>query len=195
MKRLHRIQGKERVPFSPSSLVKTLSFFVFFCFLLFSSGCTDLDDSNNEAGLIEISKNVSDSGSEMELIEVANLSQVDEALKKGPIVLKIGSKGCIPCGKQEEIFSELLPMYQDSASFMLIDIKQHPEFAKEFGVRSIPDTCIIADIEGEKYIYMRQDGSKSQERTSARFLGVTDKETLSETLKKAIESRGQRVKI
>ncbi|MDD4619496.1 MAG: thioredoxin, partial [Methanosarcina sp.] len=71
MKRLHRIQGKERVPFSPSSLVKTLSFFVFFCFLLFSSGCTDLDDSNNEAELIEISKNVSDSGSEMELIEVA----------------------------------------------------------------------------------------------------------------------------
>jgi hypothetical protein len=38
-------------------------------------------------------------------------------------------------------------------------------------------------------MYMRQDGSKSSERASARFLGVVDKETLSETLEKAIESR------
>ena len=189
MKRLHRIQGKERIPFLSFPLIKSLSILAIFCFLLFSSGCTDLNDSDNEAELAETTKNVSDSGSGMELIEVTNLSQVDEALKKGPVVLKLGSKGCIPCGKQEEIFSELLPMYQDSASFMLIDIKQNPEFAKEFGVRSIPDTCIITDIEGGKYMYMRQDGSKSQERTSARFLGVTDKETLSETLEKAIESR------
>jgi hypothetical protein len=36
---------------------------------------------------------------------------------------------------------------------------------------------------------MRQDGNKNQERIGARFLGVTDKETLSETLKKAIEFR------
>ena len=160
-----------------------------FCFLIFSSGCTDSESSDNETDLAEITENVSDSGNGMELIEVTNLSQIDEALKKGPVVLKLGSKGCIPCGEQEEIFSELLSKYQDSASFMLIDIKQNPEFATEFGVRVIPDTCIIMDIENGKYMYMRQDGSKSQERTSARFLGVTDKEILSETLEKAIESR------
>lgn len=189
MKRLHRIQGKKRIPFLPFPLIKQLSILAIFCFLIFSSGCTDSDSSDNEADLAEITENVSDSGNGMELIEVTNLSQINEALKKGPVVLKLGSKGCIPCGKQEEIFSELLPMYQDSASFMLIDIKQHPEFATEFGVRVIPDTCIITDIEDGNYMYMRQDGSKSQERTSARFLGVTDKETLSETLEKAIASR------
>lgn len=189
MKRLHRIQGKKRIHFSLPTLIKSLSTLAIFCFLIFSSGCTDSESSDNETDLAEITENVSDSGNGMELIEVTNLSQIDEALKKGPVVLKLGSKGCIPCGEQEEIFSELLPKYQDSASFMLIDIKQNPEFATEFGVRVIPDTCIIMDIENGKYMYMRQDGSKSQERTSARFLGVTDKEILSDTLEKAIESR------
>lgn len=189
MKRLHRIQGKKQIHFSLPTLIKSLSTLAIFCFLVFSSGCTESDSSDNETDLAEITENVSDSGNGMELIEVTNLSQIDEALKKGPVVLKLGSKGCIPCGEQEEIFSELLPKYQDSASFMLIDIKQNPEFATEFGVRVIPDTCIIMDIENGKYMYMRQDGSKSQERTSARFLGVTDKEILSETLEKAIESR------
>lgn len=189
MKRLNRIQGKERTLFSLPTLIKSLSILAIFCFLIFSSGCTEHDSSDNEADTPEVTENVSGSGSGMELIEVTNLSQIDEALKKGPVVLKLGSKGCIPCGKQEEIFSELLPMYQDSASFMLIDIKQHPEFAEEFGVISIPDTCVITDSDGGKYMYMRPDGSKSQERASARFLGVTDKEALSQTLEKAIESR------
>ncbi|RXA20436.1 thioredoxin [Methanosarcina sp. MSH10X1] len=188
MKRLHRIQDKERTPFSPFPLIKLLSISAIFCFLIFSSGCTDAETSDNEAGLDGV-ENVNNSGSGMELVEVTNLSQINESLKKGPVVLKLGSKGCIPCAEQEEVFLELLPLYQDSASFMLIDIKQYPEFAEEFGVRVIPDTCIITDIENEKYMYMRPDGSKNQEREAARFLGVTDKETLSETLEKAIESR------
>ncbi|WP_269851210.1 thioredoxin family protein [Methanosarcina horonobensis] len=98
------------------------------------------------------------------MVEVTNLSQIDQALNKGPVVLKLGSKGCIPCQEQEEVLSELLPMYQNSASIMLIDIKEHPEFAATFGVRVIPDTCIIAGIEDGKYMYMRPDGSKSSER-------------------------------
>jgi len=89
--------------------------------------------------------------------------------------LKLGSKGCIPCRKQEEVLSELLPIYQDSASIMLIDVKEYPDFATTFGVRSIPDTCIIVGKEDGNYIYMRQDGSKSPDRATTRFLGVTDK--------------------
>ena len=190
MKLLHKIQDKERVSSSfPFFLKKPLFILAIFCFLLFSSGCTDVDDSGNEAKLVEVTEDVNNSGSEAGLVEVTKLSQIDEALTKGPVVLKLGSKGCIPCQEQEEVLSELLPMYQDSASIMLIDVKEHPEFATMFGVRAIPDTCIITGIEDGKYMYMRQDGSKSSERASARFLGVADKETLSETLEKAIESR------
>lgn len=179
MKRLHRIQGKKRISFSILAI---------FCFILFSSGCTDINNSGNEAELVEVTTNVNSSASGAGLVEVTNLSQIDEALNKGPVVLKLGSKGCIPCTEQEEILSDILPTYQDKASIMLIDLKEYPEFATTFGVRSIPDTCIITGIEDGEYMYMRQDGSKTSERASARFLGVVDKETLSETLEKAIES-------
>jgi len=188
MKRLYK-QEEERISSFQFFLKKPLYVIAIIFFIFFSSGCADINGSSNETETVDTTTNINNSASEAELVEVTNLSQIDEALEKGPIVLKLGSKGCIPCGEQEEIFSELLPMYQDSASFMLIDIKQNPEFAEKFGVRVIPDTCIITDKENGKYMYMRQDGSKSQERASSRFLGVTDKETLSQTLEKAIESR------
>ncbi len=187
MKRLDRIQGKKRVAFS-SFLKQSLLILVIFCFLFFSSGCTDVNDSRNESEFAEVTSDVNNSGNKAELVEVTNLSQIDEALNKGPVVLKLGSKECTPCKEQEQVLSELLPMYQGSASFMLIDVNEYPELGTTFEVINIPDTCIIVSIEDGNYIYMRQDGSKSSERISARFIGVTDKETLSETLDKAIAS-------
>ncbi|WP_410507670.1 thioredoxin family protein [Methanosarcina hadiensis] len=168
---------------------KPLSILAIFVLIFLSLGCTGTDSSGNETESVETTAEVNNSASEAELVEVTDPSQIDEALTKGPVVLKLGSKGCIPCKEQEDILSEMLPMYKGSASIMLIDIKEYPEFATTFGVRVIPDTCVIADIEDGKYMYMRQDGTESSERANARFLGVADKETLSETLDKAIESR------
>jgi thiol-disulfide isomerase/thioredoxin len=190
MKRLHRAYGKGQVSFSfPFILKKSLLILGIFCFLFFSSGCTGVNDSAGKSEVGEVTNNVSDSGNKAELVEVTNMSQIDEALDKGPVVLKLGSKKCIPCKEQEKVFSELLPKYKDSASMMLIDVNDYPELAKTFGVVRIPDTCIIVTEEEGKYIYMRPDGSKSQDRATARFIGVTDKETLSETLEKAIAVR------
>ncbi|HIH73761.1 MAG TPA: thioredoxin family protein [Methanosarcina sp.] len=189
MKRLNKIQDKERIYSFPFFLNKPLYILAIFFLIFFSSGCTDINDSGNETGTVEPTADFNDSTSKAELIEVTNISQIDGALINGPVVLKLGSKGCIPCQEQEKVLSELLPMYQNSATIMLIDIKEYPELATTFGVRVIPDTCVIADIEDGKYMYIRQDGSKSSERANARFLGVVDKETLSETLAKAIKSR------
>jgi thioredoxin 1 len=206
MKRLQRIQGKERVSVSfPFFFKKSLFILAIFCFLIFGSGCTDINDSGNKSELGEVTKDVNNSSIKSELgevtkdvnnssnkavlVEVTNLNQIDEALIKGPVVLKLGSKECIPCKEQEQELSELLPMYQDSASMMLIDVNKYDNFATTFGVVSIPDTCVIVSKEDGKYIYMRPDGSKSPDRATARFIGVTDKETLSETLEKAIALR------
>lgn len=190
MKRLHKIQDEERIfPSFPFFLKKPLSILAIFVLIFLSLGCTGTDGSSSETESVETTAEVNNSASEAELVEVTDPSQIDEALTKGPVVLKLGSKGCIPCKEQEDILSEMLPMYKDSASIMLIDIKEYPEFATTFGVRIIPDTCVIADIEDGKYMYMRQDGTESSERANARFLGVVDKETLSETLDKAVESR------
>ncbi len=189
MKQILRIQGKERVFFSFPFFKKSLFILAIFCVLSFSSGCTDINNSGNKSGDVEGTKDVNNANNKAELVEVTSLSQIDEALNKGPVVLKLGSKNCIPCKEQEKELSELLPMYVDSATIMLIDVKKYDGFATTFGVNAIPDTCIIVNKEDGNYIYMRPDGSKSSERATARFLGVTDKETLSETLEKAIASR------
>jgi thioredoxin 1 len=85
MKRLQRIQGKERVPFSFSfGLIKLLFMLAILCFFFFSSGCTESNDSGNASELVEVTKDVNDSGNKAELVEVTNLSQFDEALNKGP---------------------------------------------------------------------------------------------------------------
>jgi len=188
VKRLQKIQGNERVSF-PFVFKKSLFILAIFCFLSFSSGCTDINDSSNKSEPAEVTKDVNNSNNKTELVEVTNPNQIDEALNKGPVVLKLGSNECTSCKEQEQVLSELLPMYQDSASIMLIDVNKHDDFATTFGVVSIPDTCIIVGKEEGKYIYMRPDGSKSPDRATARFLGVTDKETLSDTLEKAIAFR------
>jgi thioredoxin 1 len=206
MKRMHRIQGKERASFS-FSLVSRKFFLILaiFCILFFSSGCTDNNNSfgsdtkpaevsNNvnsdeiDSDVAKVTSAVSESGDKAELVEVTNLSQIDEALNKGPVVLKLGSKECTPCKEQEKVLSELLPMYQDAASFMLIDVNEYPDLAMTFEVINIPDTCIIVGEEDGNYIYVKSDGSKTSDRMSARFIGVTNKEDLSKTLDKAIES-------
>lgn len=190
MKQLLKIKGKERFFFSfPFFFKKSLFILAIFCILSFSSGCTDINNSGNKSELVEVTKDATNSSNKAELVEVTNLNQIDEALIKGPVVLKLGSKECIPCKEQEQVLSELLPMYQDSASITLVDIYKYDDLATTFGVNVIPDTCIIVSKEDGKYIYMRPDGSKSSDRATARFIGVTDKETLSETLEKAIALR------
>jgi thiol-disulfide isomerase/thioredoxin len=202
---MRRIRDKERT--SISFFLISRKFFLIlaiFCILFFSSGCTDTNNSfGSDTKPSEVSSNVkdkidsdiatatstvSDSGNKAELIEVTDLSQIDEALNKGPVVLKLGSKECNPCKEQEKVFSELLQAYQNSASFMLIDVNDYPDLAMTFEVINIPDTFIIVGKEDGNYIYAKPDGSKTSDRMSARFIGVTDKEDLSKTLDKAIES-------
>ncbi len=118
MKRLNRIQRKKQVSFSfPFFLKKSLFILAIFCFLVLSSGCTDINHSDNKSGPVEVTKginhsdnksdpaevtkDINNSGNKAKLVEVTNLSQIDEALNKGPVVLKLGSRECIPCKKQE----------------------------------------------------------------------------------------------
>lgn len=170
--------GNDPVLFSSRRAKTVILFFAIFSVFIFSSGCTDADSSDDGG-----------SDSEVELVEVAGPAQIDEALMKGPVVLKLGSGGCVPCQKQEEVLSEIAPLYPNIASVLLIDVNEHPELSGAFGVSYIPDTCVIAGLENGSYVYMRQDGSVSLDRNTARFIGLTDKVTLTETLNHAIAFR------
>jgi thioredoxin 1 len=52
-------------------------------------------------------------------------------------------------------------------------VDQNPELAEYFGVKAIPDSFVIVDIENGKYVYMRENGNVSTDRTQARIIGLS----------------------
>lgn len=120
-------------------------------------------------------------------IHVTNISQINEALVSGPVLLKIGAEWCQPCLEQTPIINSLAEEYEGKASVMYIDTEESPGLAKFFTIRSIPDLRVIVGVENGQYVYMVRDGTTSSQRESARFIGLTDKKTLAKTLDYAIE--------
>ena len=137
------------------------------------SGCVDQD--NGEAIVDSLATQVTD------------ISQINEALLNGPVLLKIGAEWCQPCLDQAPIIHALAGEYEGKATVVYIDTDESPELASFFNTYSIPDSCVIVGVENGQYAYMARDGTTSTQREYARFIGLTDKETLAKTLDYAIE--------
>ena len=120
-------------------------------------------------------------------IHVTDMSQINEALTNGPVLLKIGAQWCQPCLDQAPIIDALAGEYEGKAAVMYIDTDESPEISDFFNVYSIPDSCVIVGVENGQYVYMARDGTTSTQREYARFVGLTDKKTLAKTLDYAIE--------
>jgi hypothetical protein len=69
---------------------------------------------------------------------------------------------------------------------MLIDIEDSPKLGKTFGIKAVPDTCVIVGKENGEYVYMRPNGEVSPTRASARYIGVTSLASLSKNIDRAI---------
>ena len=119
--------------------------------------------------------------------QVTDISQINEALLNGPVLLKIGAEWCQPCLDQAPIIHALAEEYEDKAAIMYIDTDESPQLSNFFNVYSIPDTFVIVGVENGQYVYMARDGTTSTQREYARFIGLTDKQTLAKTLDYAIE--------
>ena len=141
--------------------------------VLILSGC--VDQKSNETIVDSLATHVTD------------LSQINEALANGPVLLKIGAEWCQPCLDQTPIINALAGEYEGKASVMYIDTDESPELASFFNIYSIPDLCVIVGVENGQYVYVARDGTTSNQREYARFLGLTDKQTLANTLDHAIE--------
>ena len=120
-------------------------------------------------------------------IHVTDMSQINEALTNGPVLLKIGAQWCQPCLDQAPIIDALAGEYEGKAAVMYIDTDESSEISDFFNVYSIPDSCVIVGVENGQYVYMARDGTTSTQREYARFVGLTDKKTLAKTLDYAIE--------
>ncbi len=141
--------------------------------VLVLSGCISQD--NSEAIVDDLATHVTD------------ISQINEALANGPVLLKIGAEWCQPCRDQAPIIDALAGEYEGKVAVMHIDTDESPELSNFFNVYSIPDSCVIVGVENGQYVYMARDGTTSTQREYARFIGLTDKQTLAKTLDYAIE--------
>jgi thioredoxin 1 len=121
------------------------------------------------------------------VVEVTKLSQIDSALKNGPVLLKLGAEWCGPCNEMKPVLTSLATEYAGKATIMSIDIDDNPDLASYFDVESIPDMCVIVGTQNGKYVYMKTDGKVSTTRSQARFVGVTSKSTLQKVLNLAIK--------
>ena len=140
--------------------------------VLILSGC--VDQTNDGATIDSLATQATD------------ISQINEALANGPVLLKIGGH-CQPCLDQNLIIVELAEEYEGKAAVMHINIDVSPEFINVFNVCAIPDSCVIVGFENGQYIYMLRDGTTSTSCGCVKFTGLTDKQTLAKTLDYAIE--------
>ncbi len=84
-----------------------------------------------------------------------------EALKSGkPTVLDLGAGTCIPCKMMKPIFEELEKEYKGRANIILLEISDHRDLARKYGVRVMP-TQIFIDTEGN--VYWRHEGFLSKD--------------------------------
>jgi thioredoxin 1 len=115
------------------------------------------------------------SAAENGVTEVTQLSQINSALQKGPVLLEFGATWCEYCQKTKPILQELATEYQGKATIMSVDVDNSPELVSYFGVSGgIPDSAVIVGIKNNEYIYMQENGEVSTDRSSARIVGYTD---------------------
>ncbi|MDW5558423.1 MAG: PKD domain-containing protein [Methanosarcina sp.] len=121
------------------------------------------------------------------VVEVTQLGQINAALEKGPVLLKFGADWCESCNEMKPILQALATEYKGKATIMSVDIDKSPELASYFGAGDvIPDSTVI--VMNSKYSYMQENGEVTKDRSTARIIGLTDKQELENVLDLALSS-------
>lgn len=95
----------------------------------------------------------------------------DIPVKNMVTMVDLGAKKCIPCKLMAPIMESLEQKYQGKAAIHFIDVWDHPEQSRKFGIKTIP-TQIFFDREG-KEVY-RHEGFLDEDTIEAKLesLGV-----------------------
>jgi len=121
------------------------------------------------------------------VVEVTQLGQINAALEKGPVLLKFGADWCESCNEMKPILQALATEYKGKATIMSVDIDKSPELASYFGAGDvIPDSTVI--VMNSKYSYMQENGKVTNDRSTARIIGLTEKQELENVLDLALSS-------
>ena len=108
------------------------------------------------------------------VVEVTHLEQINASLQEGPVFMKIGARWCPHCRSMKPILEKMAAEYTGNATIAAIDVDKSPDLKEYFGVKGIPDSCVIVAIENGTYVYMQEDGNVSMNRSQARFIGLNE---------------------
>jgi thiol-disulfide isomerase/thioredoxin len=121
------------------------------------------------------------------VVEITQLGQINTALKKGPVFLRIGAQWCPHCKAFTPTLKNLAKEYSGKVTFMSLDIDKSSKLDKYFGPSVIPDCSVIVSIKNGKYIYMQQNGKTTTSRSKARIIGDHKKSVYEKILNYAIK--------
>lgn len=141
-----------------------------------AAGCTTPEVNQQQENIVQESN-------------IKDIEQLNTLLEEGPVLIKFGSPTCAPCSDQDAILDVIADDYEGKVSVIMIDTNEEGDVASFFGVSSIPDMSVIAGIKDDKYLFMGPDGNVSFDRGSTRYVGLTDDNTLRQTLDNAITYR------
>jgi thioredoxin 1 len=66
-------------------------------------------------------------------------------------MIDLGAKKCIPCKMMAPIMEKMEKKYEGRAAIVFIDVWEHREQARRFGIRGIP-TQIFFDADGKEVV-------------------------------------------
>ena len=126
-------------------------------------------------------------GSTATVVEATQLAQINTALQKGPVFLKLGAEWCTYCQKMKPIMQEMATEYKGKATIMSADVDKSPKLADYFGVASMPDSCVIVSVKNGQYVYMKQNGKVTTDRSQARIIGYNNKAVFEKVINLALK--------
>jgi thioredoxin len=121
------------------------------------------------------------------VVEATQLAQINTALQKGPVFLKLGAEWCTYCQKMKPIMQEMATEYKGKATIMSADVDKSPKLADYFGVSSMPDSCVIVSVKNGQYVYMKQNGQVTTDRSQARIIGYNNKAVFEKVINLALK--------
>jgi len=130
------------------------------------------------------------SGSQQVAASQVTMSDVDNALQKGPVFIEFETKECGYCKQQHPISQELADEYRGKVTFFFVDAQEDRDLAKVFQVTGVPQMDIIASKSNGKYTYINSNAVASDSIGSSKIEGLTQKDTLKPALDAAVRTRG-----
>ncbi len=123
-------------------------------------------------------------------VQQYTMTDIDNALAKGPVFIEFETKECGYCKQQRPISEALANECGGKVTFFFIDANENRALARQFQVSGVPQMNVLLSKTPTGYTYVDKDGKTSDSITASRFQGLTDKDTLRATLDAAVRLRG-----